>query len=134
MRKLSPKYLLLFLASLTLYCVFYLPSAHNFPKHAFIPTRLYNSNLIFSSKTRSDKFIFTLQADCPGLGNQLYRIASLYSIGLYPNVNRTPGLNVNKNCLENYTQEFTDTFPNAAKLVKFVVSFGNPTLWNNYLL
>ena len=60
---------------------------------------------------------------CSGLGNQMLRIATLYGMGLYPNVNRTPGIAERKECLVRYVKEFSEIFPNVVKLVEFVVSF-----------
>ncbi|KAE9547876.1 hypothetical protein FO519_008913 [Halicephalobus sp. NKZ332] len=50
---------------------------------------------------------------------QMFRIASLYGIGLFPNVNRTPGLNGPEDCVKGYVKEFSETFPNVIKLVEF---------------
>ena len=74
------------------------------------------------SKKRFDKFIFPLRTGCSGIGNQMFRIAALYGIGLHPNINRSPGLSPEKRCMKNYIKEFSDTFPNVMKLVEFVVS------------
>ncbi|KAE9547432.1 hypothetical protein FO519_009356, partial [Halicephalobus sp. NKZ332] len=73
-----------------------------------------------SNVRKFDRFIFPLTVGgCAGLGNQMFRIAALYGIGLYPNVNRTPGLSGSQRCLDKYFKEFSETFPNVVKLVKF---------------
>ncbi|KAE9546967.1 hypothetical protein FO519_009821 [Halicephalobus sp. NKZ332] len=77
-----------------------------------------DSNVIDFSKKRFDRFIFSMgSGGCIGIGNQMFRIASLYGIGLFPNVNRTPGLN--GGCIKGYFKEFSETFPNVVKLVEF---------------
>ena len=71
-----------------------------------------------------DKYIFhAFLGACSGLGNQMFRIAALYGIGLYPNVRRTPGITEYKKCLAEYVMEFSETFPNVIGFVEFSVSF-----------
>ena len=95
---------------------------NNINRLSFLPIYSYNRDVRDFPRRTFDKFVFTLDADCSGLGNQMYKIASVYGIGLYPNVNRTPGLNLHKSCLKKYIEEFSETFPNVTKLVKFDVS------------
>lgn len=117
----SFKYLLLLLIGFVLCVLFYFDMNNSIHYSVFVPTLQNDSNLPNISQGRSDRFIFSPIADCIGLGNQLHKIAALYAIGLYPNVNRTPGINLHSRCFESYFKEFSDTFPNVMKYFKFEV-------------
>ena len=119
----SPKIVFLLLVLLCLCYFLYSNIEYDTLKPVFLIISNSSSSVDFSKK-RFDKFIFPLYNDaCSGIGNQMFRIASLYGIGLYPNVKRTPGMTGTYICIRDYKKEFAEIFPNVMKLVEFDVSF-----------
>ena len=124
MYKLLLKQVLVFMGLFALCCMFYFQKYDDTSTSIVITSPSYNRSVTDFPKKRFDKFIFhKMIGSCSGLGNQMLRIATLYGMGLYPNVNRTPGIAEPKNCLVKYVKEFSETFPNVVKLVEFAVGF-----------
>ena len=122
--RISLKRIFLIISLFVLCCIFYFRKEDNVPEPVIIPSSSQRPNRIDYPLREFDKYIFhAFIGACSGLGNQMFRIAALYGIGAYPNVNRTPGLIESRKCLVKYFKEFSETFPNAAKLVQFDVSF-----------
>ena len=125
---LSFKQLLLLFAVFILCFLFYFYITNDVYSFALVPMLRNDLNLTDVSQNGSEKYIFSLTTSCSGIGNQMYRIAALYALGRYSNINRTPGLNIRISCLETYFKEFSDVFPNVVKVVKFEVSFNKEGL------
>ena len=122
MIKSSPRLLFLLLVLLFLCYIFYYNTEYDTFKAVSILISSSHPDTIDFSKRRFEKFIFSLgSGGCVGIGNQMFRIASLYGIGLYPNVNRTPGVNGPASCVRSYMKEFSEIFPNVVKLAEFDV-------------
>ena len=123
MGKLPYKHVLICLSIFILFCLFYFNLNDKMSESILFLISPINSTAPDFSTKRFDKLIFPLHGDCGGLGNQLYKIAILYAIGLHPNVRRTPGMNFYNSCSKKYIKEFSETFPNVMRLVEFDVRF-----------
>ena len=130
MYKLFLRYLVTFLGIFLLWCIFNFHTTRTVSEPISPVISQANFMTIDFSKKRFDKFIFPPSAGCVGMGNQLFRIAALYGIGIHPSVNRTPGVSESEDCLANYIKEFSEIFPNVVKLVEFVVSLFNMVFKN----
>uniref|UniRef100_A0A7E4UVL9 L-Fucosyltransferase n=1 Tax=Panagrellus redivivus TaxID=6233 RepID=A0A7E4UVL9_PANRE len=72
-----------------------------------------------------DRFIMPTYGACSGIGNQMFRVASLYGIGKY--FRRTPALDGTKKCQRDYMKEIKTTFPNFFDLVSLEIPHPNDT-------
>ena len=130
--KPSYKSTLILLGILALCCIIYLSKTSYLYEPTIISSFLQNKSKKNVTLKRFNKFIFPISNRCSGLGNQMFRIAAMYGMGVYPNVKRSPGISFFNSCAEEYIEELSATFPNVVEISEIIVSSIEESLYKKY--